>query len=160
MVLLEHLPLFGLVLSLAHHNNGKTSHDHPSLLNHKPIPQISDGSSQFHQAPKLIAARASDESHGTTIQVSQSHLQGILDRIKSLEEEISNMMSSRANSFLDFSSTTAKYSPNDPDDIEFSKAALAAIKPAKIVATTRKDAKTTPGSKYSPDMVLLPELKH
>ncbi|KAM0264473.1 hypothetical protein ACHAQJ_000664 [Trichoderma viride] len=94
----------------------------------------------------MIAARASDESHETTVQVSQSHLQGILDRIKSLEEEISHMMSSTANSFLDSAFASAKYSPQDPDDIEFSKAALAALKPAKLVATTRRDAKTTPGT--------------
>ncbi|KAL7790024.1 hypothetical protein V8C37DRAFT_385173 [Trichoderma ceciliae] len=145
MVLLEHLPLFGLALSLAHHNNGRASHDSPSLLNHRPVPQISDDLSQFHQAPNMIAARTSDDSHDTTIQVSQNHLQNILDRIKSLEEEIFDMVS-KADSSLDLFSTPAKYASQDPDDVEFSKAALAALKPEKLVVTTRREPKAAPAT--------------
>ncbi|KAL6904905.1 hypothetical protein GGI43DRAFT_294626 [Trichoderma evansii] len=148
MVLLEHLPLLGLALGLAHyhHHHGR-AHSHPPHLSHATVPQISDGTSQLHQAPpKLIAARASDESHETTIQVTQTHLQGILDRIKSLEEEISRMMASRANSFLDFSSIPVQQVAQDPDDIEFSKATMAAMKPARLVATTKQETKTTPGA--------------
>lgn len=153
MVLLEHLPLLGLALGLAHHHHhGRASHSRPHHLNHATVPQISDGTSQLHQAPpKLIVARASDESHETTIQVTQTHLQGILDRIKSLEEEITSMMASRANSFLDISSTPVQHSSQDPDDIEFSKATMAAMKPARLVATTRQETKTTPGGKSSLD---------
>ncbi|KAL7926237.1 hypothetical protein ACQKWADRAFT_177572 [Trichoderma austrokoningii] len=144
MVLLEHLPLLGLALGLAHLHHGRVSHSHPPHLNQATVPQISDGSSQLHQAPppRLIAARESDESHGTTIQVTQTHLQGILDRIKSLEEEISSMMVSRANSFLDSSLTPVQHAALDPDDIEFSKATMAAMKTAKLAATT----KTTTGA--------------
>ncbi|KAM0524062.1 hypothetical protein ACHAPE_001317 [Trichoderma viride] len=152
MVLLEHLPLLGLALGLAHFHHGRVSHSHPPHLNHATDPQIPDGSSQLHQAPpfNLIAARASDESHETTIQVTQTHLQGILDRIRSLEEEITNMMASRANSFLDSSSTPVQHSVLDPDDIEFSKATMAAMKPTRLAATTRQETKTTPGGKPSP----------
>ncbi|RFU73904.1 hypothetical protein TARUN_8342 [Trichoderma arundinaceum] len=146
MVLLEHLPLFGLAFSLAHQNHGRASHDNPALMNHRVVPQISDGVSRFPHAPKMLAARASDESHETTIQVPQHHLQSILDRIKSLEQEISNMMSSRADSSLDFGSTPAKYASQDPNDIEFTKAALAAIKPERLVVTTRQEPKSTPAS--------------
>ncbi|KAK1255221.1 hypothetical protein MKX08_009216 [Trichoderma sp. CBMAI-0020] len=94
MVLIEHLPLLGLALGLAHFHHGRGSHSHPPHLNQAAVPQISDGSSQLHQAPPtmLIAARASDESHDATIQVTQAHLQGILDRIKSLEEEITTVV--------------------------------------------------------------------
>ncbi|KAL9479836.1 hypothetical protein ACSS6W_004622 [Trichoderma asperelloides] len=145
MVLLEHLPLLGLALGLAHHHHyhGRVSHSQPAQLNHATVPQISDGSSQLHQAPpKLIAARASDESNETTIQVTQTHLQGILDRIKSLEEEIAGMMASSANSSLDSSSTPVQHSSQDPDDIEFSKATMAAMKPARLPQET----KSTPGA--------------
>ncbi|PON28322.1 hypothetical protein TGAM01_v202816 [Trichoderma gamsii] len=152
MVLLEHLPLLGLALGFAHLHHGRVSHSHPPHLNHATIPQISDGSSQLHQAPpfNLIAARASGESHETTIQVTQTHLQGILDRIKSLEQEITSMMTSRADSFLDSSSTPVQHSALDPDDIEFSKATLAAMKPTRLAATMRQETKTTPGGKPSP----------
>ncbi|PNP43446.1 hypothetical protein TGAMA5MH_04904 [Trichoderma gamsii] len=141
MVLLEHLPLLGLALGFAHLHHGRVSHSHPPHLNHATVPQISDGSSQLHQAPpfNLIAARASGESHETTIQVTQTHLQGILDRIKSLEQEITNS-----------SSTPVQHSALDPDDIEFSKATLAAMKPTRLAATMRQETKTTPGGKPSP----------
>lgn len=162
MVLIEHLPLLGLALGLAHLHHGRVSHSHPPHLNQATVPLISDGSSQLHQAPpRLIAARASDESHETTIQVTQTHLQGILDRIKSLEEEISSMMASRANSFLDSSSTPAQHSALDPDDVEFSKATMAAMKTARLAATTRQDTKTTtPGGKPSLDLVPPPCFNH
>ncbi|PTB40844.1 hypothetical protein M441DRAFT_58319 [Trichoderma asperellum CBS 433.97] len=148
MVLLEHLPLLGLALGLAHHHHyhGRVSHSQPAQLNHATVPQISDGSSQLHQVPpKLIATRASDESNETTIQITQTHLQGILDRIKSLEEEIAGMMASRANSSLDSSSTPVQHSSQDPDDIEFSKATMAAMKPAR----PQQETNTTPGGKPS-----------
>jgi hypothetical protein len=150
MVLIEHLPLLGLALGLAHLHHGRVTHSHPPHLNQASVPLISDGSSQLHQAPppKLIAARASDESHETTIQVTQTHLQGILDRIKSLEAEIASMMaSSKANSSLDSSSTPVQHSALDPDDIEFSKSTLAAMKSSKPAATTRQETKSTPAGK-------------
>lgn len=158
MVLLEHLPLLGLALGLAHFHHGRVSHSQPPHLNQATAPQISDSSSQLHQAPPpmLIAARASDESHDATIQVTQTHLQGILDRIRSLEEEITSMMASRANSFLDSSSTPVQHSALDPDDIEFSKATMAAMKLAKLTATTRQETKTTPGGKPSLSLVPTP----
>ncbi|KAL7959861.1 hypothetical protein V8C34DRAFT_303558 [Trichoderma compactum] len=132
MVLLEHLPLIGLALSLAHHHNhARSSHHHPSLPNHKPAAQISADASPFHQAPKLIAARASDETQKTTIQVSQHHLQTILDKIKTLEEEIFNMMSSKADSSLNLGSTPARYASKD-------SAATAPTKAEKLAVTTRE----------------------
>ncbi|KAK4068764.1 uncharacterized protein Triagg1_7124 [Trichoderma aggressivum f. europaeum] len=132
MVLLEHLPLIGLALSLAHHHNhARSSHHHPSLPNHKPAAQISADASPFHQAPKLIAARASDEAQETTIQVSQHHLQTILDKIKTLEEEIFNMMSSKADSSLNLGSTPARYASKD-------SAATAPAKAEKLVVTTHE----------------------
>ncbi|KAL7908946.1 hypothetical protein GGI35DRAFT_421631 [Trichoderma velutinum] len=132
MVLLEHLPLIGLALSLAHHHNhARSSHHHPSLPNHKPVAQISADVSRFHQAPKLIAARASDETQETTIQVSQHHLQTILDKIKTLEEEIFNMMLSKADSSLDVGSTPARYASKD-------STAMTPATPEKLVVTTRE----------------------
>lgn len=141
MVLLEHLPLIGLVLSLAHHHNhARSSHHHPSLPNHKPAAQISADTSPFNQTPKLIAARASDETQETTIQVSQHHLQTILDKIKTLEEEIFNMISSKADSSLNLGSTPAKYASKD-------SAAMAPAKAEKLVVTTR-EPETAPTSKF------------
>ncbi|EHK39707.1 hypothetical protein TRIATDRAFT_323238 [Trichoderma atroviride IMI 206040] len=161
MVLLEHLPLLGLALGLAHFHHGRGSHSHPPHLNQAAVPQISNGSSQLHQAPPpmLIASRASDESHDATIQVNQTHLQGILDKLKSLEDEITNIMASRANSFLDSSSTPVQHSALDPDDIEFSKATMGAMKPTKLAATTRQETKTSPG-KPSLGPILPPYVNH
>ncbi|PTB68690.1 hypothetical protein BBK36DRAFT_2061 [Trichoderma citrinoviride] len=122
MVLLEHLPLIGLALSFAHHHSGRAPHhSHPALPNHRHVHQISADMSPYHQAPKLIAARAAEESHETTIQVSQHHLQTILDRIKFLEEEIFNMMLSKADSSLE-----SKSEPSTPS------------KPETLVVTTRE----------------------
>lgn len=141
MVLLEHIPLIGLALSLAHHHNhARSSHHHPSLPDHKPAAQISADTSPLQQAPKLIAARASDETQNTTIQVSQHHLQTILDKIKTLEEEIFNMMRSKADSSLDLGSTPAKNASTD-------SAAMAPAKAEKLVVTTREQ-ETTPASKF------------
>ncbi|KAH6609504.1 hypothetical protein Trco_002850 [Trichoderma cornu-damae] len=147
MVLFEHLPLFGLALSLAHHNNGRAPRDVAALLNHKPVPQISDGLSQFQQAaPKAIASRESDESREATIPVPQHHLQSILDGIQSLEAEIFRMMSSSADSPLDPTSAAAKYASRDPDDAGSSKAILVPARPERLVLTTRRGLETAPAT--------------
>lgn len=139
-MVLQHLPLIGLALSLVHHHNhAKSTHHHPSLPDHKPAAQISTDTSPLQQAPKLIAARASDETQNTTIQVSQHHLQTILDKIKTLEEEIFNMMRSKADSSLDLGST--------PANVSTDSATMAPPKPEKLVVTTREQ-ETTPASKF------------
>ncbi|KAK0762405.1 hypothetical protein N5P37_005218 [Trichoderma harzianum] len=138
-MVLQHLPLIGLALSLVHHHNhARSSHHHPSLPDHKPAAQISADTSPLQQAPKLIAARASDETQNTTIQVSQHHLQTILDKIKTLEEEIFNMMRSKADSSLDLDSTPAKNAFTD-------SGTMAPPKPEKLVVTTREQ-ETTPAT--------------
>ncbi|KKP06813.1 hypothetical protein THAR02_01105 [Trichoderma harzianum] len=138
-MVLQHLPLIGLALSLVHHHNhARSSHHHPSLPNHKPAAQISADIPPLHQAPRLIAARASDETNETTVQVSQHHLQTILDKIKTLEEEIFNMMRSKANSSLDLGSTPANFTSKD-------SANMAPPKPEKLVVTTR-ERETTPAT--------------
>lgn len=140
-MVLQHLPLIGLALSLVHHHNhARSSHHHPSLPDHKPAAQISADTSPLQQAPKLIAARASDETQNTTIQVSQHHLQTILDKIKTLEEEIFNMMRSKADSSLDLDSTPAKNAFTD-------SGTMAPPKPEKLVVTTREQ-ETTPASEF------------
>ncbi|KAJ4863051.1 hypothetical protein T069G_04005 [Trichoderma breve] len=139
-MVLQHLPLIGLALSLVHHHNhARSSHHHPSLSDHKPAAQISADTSPLQQAPKLIAARASDETQNTTIQVSQHHLQTILDKIKTLEEEIFDMMRSKADSSLDLGSTPAKNASMD-------SATVAPPKPEKLVVTTREQQETTPAT--------------
>lgn len=139
-MVLQHLPLIGLALSLVHHHNhAKSTHHHLSPPDHKPAAQISADTSPLQQAPKLIAARASDETQNTTIQVSQHHLQTILDKIKTLEEEIFNMMRSKADSSLDLGSTPANASTDS--------ATMAPAKAEKLVVTTREQ-ETTPASKF------------
>lgn len=152
-MVLQHLPLIGLALSLVHHHHHtRSSQHHPSLPNHKPAAQISADTSPFPQAPKLIAARASEETNETTIQVSQHHLQTILDKIKTLEEEIFNMMGSKAdNSSLDLGSTPAKFASKDT-------AAMAPPKPEKLAVTTR-EPETTPASKFH-DWKWIPEFRY
>ncbi|KAL7806580.1 hypothetical protein V8C26DRAFT_424195 [Trichoderma gracile] len=121
MVLLEHLPLIGLALGFAHHHSGRASHSHPALPNHRHAPQISADMSPFDQVPKLIAARAAQDSHETTIPVSPHHLETILERIRALEEEISNMLLFKTDSSID-----SKSEPSTPS------------KPETLVATTRE----------------------
>ncbi|KAH0492347.1 hypothetical protein TgHK011_007305 [Trichoderma gracile] len=121
MVLLEHLPLIGLALGFAHHHSGRASHSHPTLPNHRHVPQISADMSPFDQAPKLIAARAAQDSHETAIPVSPHHLETILERIRALEEEISNMLLFKTDSSID-----SKSEPSTPS------------KPETLVATTRE----------------------
>ncbi|QYS97378.1 hypothetical protein H0G86_004611 [Trichoderma simmonsii] len=138
-MVLQHLPLIGLALSLVHHHNhARSSHHHPSLPDHEPAAQISADTSPLQHAPKLIAARASDETQNTTIQVSQHHLQTILDKIKTLEEEIFNMMRSKADSSLDLGSPPAKNASTD-------SATMAPTKAEKLVVTTREE-ETTPAT--------------
>ncbi|KAL6863900.1 hypothetical protein J3F83DRAFT_743868 [Trichoderma novae-zelandiae] len=147
MVLLEHLPLIGLALGFAHHHSGGASHSHPALLHHRHVPQTSADMSPYHQAPKLIAARAADEGHETTIQVSQHHLQTILDGIKSLEEEISNMMLSKADASPDLDSTSEPLSPSKPETLVVTTREPKAA-PATIVRGLFKEAPadlTAPG---------------
>ncbi|UKZ48697.1 hypothetical protein TrVGV298_002925 [Trichoderma virens] len=131
MVLLEHLPLLGLALGLAHHHNhGRSSHHHPSLPNHKPVHQISADVSHFHQAPKLIAARASDEIQETAIEVSKDQLGTILDKLQALEQEIYNILAN-ADSSLELGSTPARQASKN-------SAPLAPTNPEKLVVTTRE----------------------
>lgn len=129
MVLLEHLPLIGLALGFAHHHSGRASHSHSTLPNHRHVHQLSADMSPFDRAPKLIAARAEEESHETTIQVPQHQLQTILNRIKSLEEEIFNMMLSKADS-----------------SVETKSEPLTTSKPETLVVTTREPT-AAPASK-------------
>ncbi|KAL7809159.1 hypothetical protein V8C44DRAFT_334632 [Trichoderma aethiopicum] len=108
MVLFEHLPLIGLALGFAHHHSGRAAHSHPALPNHRHVPQISADMSPFDQAPKLIASRAAEESHEAAIPVSeaaipvsQHHLETILERLRALEEDISNMLLFKSDSSLE-----------------------------------------------------------
>ncbi|UKZ75229.1 hypothetical protein TrVFT333_002904 [Trichoderma virens FT-333] len=131
MVLLEHLPLLGLALGLAHHHNhGRSSHHHPSLPNHKPVHQISADVSHFHQSPKLIASRASDEIQETAIEVSKDQLGTILDKLQALEQEIYNILAN-ADSSLELGSTPARQASRN-------SAPLAPTNPEKLVVTTRE----------------------
>ncbi|ETR98764.1 hypothetical protein M419DRAFT_133145 [Trichoderma reesei RUT C-30] len=115
MVLFEHLPLIGLALGLAHHHSGRASHSHPALPNHKHVPQISADMSPFDQTPKLIAARAADDSHETPIPVSPHHLETILERIRALEEEISNMILFKTDHSIE--STSKPSTPSKPETL-------------------------------------------
>ncbi|KAK1247317.1 hypothetical protein MKX07_002226 [Trichoderma sp. CBMAI-0711] len=115
MVLFEHLPLIGLALGFAHHHSGRASHSHPALPNHKHVPQISADMSPFDQTPKLIAARAAEDSHETPIPVSPHHLETILERIRALEEEISNMILFKTDSSIE--STSKPSTPSKPETL-------------------------------------------